>query len=155
MTENGFSSKVVPSTSFQLWYMQVMWMNYIALYGEDCYIIDRFLGTVLCHNWLAAGCKVHMSFVGESACWTANNFWNRVVTVCISQEALKNSLHWQIFLFTLWSYFAGIFSFSLLIADFLLVLSLGIAIINFVCETISGEKNYKDWDWMIILAKDQ
>jgi hypothetical protein len=50
-------------------------MHCVLKYREDFYIVDRFHG-----NQCTAGWEAHMNFADKSACLTADNIWNEVVT---------------------------------------------------------------------------
>jgi hypothetical protein len=62
---------------------------------EYFYYVDRVHGSAL-HGGRCAACReAHTNFADESACLTANNFRNKVITIHRSQEASKllSSLH--------------------------------------------------------------
>jgi hypothetical protein len=59
------------------------------IYREYIYYVDRVHGTAF-HGDLCAACReTRANFVGESACLTAHNVRNEVVTIHRSQEVLK------------------------------------------------------------------
>jgi hypothetical protein len=58
-------------------------------YREDFYFLGRFHGSSLHGNRCTADCEAHKNFADESACLTADNFPNEVVTFHRSQGVLK------------------------------------------------------------------
>jgi hypothetical protein len=58
-------------------------------YREYFYFVDRFHGSALHGCRCADCCEAHTNFADESACLTADNIWNEVVTIQRSQEVLK------------------------------------------------------------------
>jgi hypothetical protein len=70
-----------------------------VLYREYFYCVDQVHGCAL-HSGQCATChKAHTNFANESACLTADNIQNEVVTIHRSQEMLKllSFLHIDIF----------------------------------------------------------
>jgi hypothetical protein len=63
------------------------------MYREDFYFVDRFHGSALHSDRCAAGCEAHMNFADESACLTADNVRNEVVTIHRSQMLKMLSLY--------------------------------------------------------------
>jgi hypothetical protein len=63
------------------------------IYIEDFYFVDWFHGSALHGDWCIAVCEVHTNFANESACLTANNVWNEVVTIHRSQVLKMPSLY--------------------------------------------------------------
>jgi hypothetical protein len=51
--------------------------------------VDRVHGSALHGGRCAACCEAYTNFANESACLTADNVWNEVVTIHRSQEVLK------------------------------------------------------------------
>jgi hypothetical protein len=65
----------------------------LGMYREDFYFVDRFHGSALHGYRCIAGCEAHTNFADESACLTADNILNEVVT----QDVFKMLLHVDIF----------------------------------------------------------
>jgi hypothetical protein len=62
----------------------------MEVYRSDCYFVDRFHCSALHGGRCAACCEAHANIADESACLTAYNFRNEVLTfVHKSQEVLK------------------------------------------------------------------
>jgi hypothetical protein len=59
------------------------------LYREDLYFVDLFHGSAHHGDQSAACHEAHLNFVDESACLTANNVRNEVVTIHRSQKTVK------------------------------------------------------------------
>jgi hypothetical protein len=59
------------------------------MYGEGVYFADRFHSSALHGYRCIIGREVHMNFADESACLTADNVRNEVVTIHRSQVVLK------------------------------------------------------------------
>jgi hypothetical protein len=59
------------------------------VYKKDFYFVDQFHSSALHGDRCAAGCEAHTNFSDESACLTADNVRNQIVTIHISQEVLK------------------------------------------------------------------
>jgi hypothetical protein len=60
-----------------------------VLYREDFYFVDWFHGSAL-HGDRGAACReAHTNFSDESACLTADNVRNEVITIHRSQKVLK------------------------------------------------------------------
>jgi hypothetical protein len=70
-----------------------------ATYREYLYCVGRALDSALHGDRCAACREMHTNFADESACLTADNVRNEVVTIHRSQEVLKmlSSLHIDIF----------------------------------------------------------
>jgi hypothetical protein len=67
--------------------LEVCWVvegPMLSLYRDDFYFVD-WVHSDLC----TAGCEVHTNFANKSACLTADNVQNEVVTIHRSQEVLK------------------------------------------------------------------
>jgi hypothetical protein len=77
------------------------WLNpiHIIYYKEYLYCVDRAHGSALCGGRCSAWHEAHANFADESACLTAYNVRNEVVTIHGSQELLKmlSPLHVDIF----------------------------------------------------------
>jgi hypothetical protein len=58
-------------------------------YREDFYFVDWFHGSALHGDRSAACCEAHTNFPDESACLTADNVRNEVVTIHRLQEVFK------------------------------------------------------------------
>jgi hypothetical protein len=56
---------------------------------EDFYFVDQFHGSALLGDGGAPSREEHTNFADESACLTADNIQNEIVTIHISQEVLK------------------------------------------------------------------
>jgi hypothetical protein len=67
------------------------------IYREDFYFVGRFHGSALHADRCAAGCEPHTNFADESACLTADNVQNEVLTIHRKQVVLQMlSLYTQI-----------------------------------------------------------
>jgi hypothetical protein len=58
-------------------------------YRENFCFVDRLHGSAPHGDRCTAGCEAHTNFADESACLTADNVRNEVVTIHRSQEVLK------------------------------------------------------------------
>jgi hypothetical protein len=71
----------------------------LSQYREGFYFVDQFHGFALHGDQWAFCCEAHTNFADESACLTADNIQNEIVTIHRSEEVLKMLCHYtKIFL---------------------------------------------------------
>jgi hypothetical protein len=69
-------------------------LDALLLYREYFYFVDRFHGSAHHDDRCTAGCEARTNFTDESACLTADNVRNEIVTIHRSQEILKMLCHY-------------------------------------------------------------